>query len=396
MSKLSDEDLTLNLVTWLCGRPELYQFMADQLIDEPSAKVRVQIVRSLRRHWQSHQNALELVVKRDSDAAVVIAAVEMLRWLRMREIQILFRDRLTSAIDKGDSALAARLKPEEERWTNLTSGTMLPGFMRQPPPVFTISSKKAVHFAAFGDFGNCTQDQKNVAAAVVSYHQKRRFDFGITLGDNFTPEGMYSLNDPRWKQCWEDLYGPMGITFYPSFGNHDWVHPDSPAAELIYKSSTWRMPAPYYSFIAGPIQFFVIDTEVISKAQADWLRASLDGSRARWKVVYGHHPPYLATPALSEDKVTSAELMPILKGRADVYLAGHYHSLQHLKAVDGVNLFISAGGGRPLYEVNQKSPVAVWAVKEFGFTAFSADEKHFKVTFIGTTGQVLYATVITK
>ncbi len=88
--------------------------------------------------------------------------------------------------------------------------------------------------------------------------------------------------------------------------------------------------------------------------------------------------------------------MPILKGRADVYFAGDFHSLQHVKPMEGVNMFISAGGGRPLYPVDPHSPAAIWAVDEFGFTVLEADPQHLKITFIGTNGKELYSTTLDK
>ena len=54
------------------------------------------------------------------------------------------------------------------------------------------------------------------------------------------------------------------------------------------------MPAAYYTFQAGAVQFFALDTDLISEAQLRWLTESLDKSVATWKVVYGHHPIYSA------------------------------------------------------------------------------------------------------
>ena len=86
------------------------------------------------------------------------------------------------------------------------------------------------------------EEQKMVAQTIATYHQGQRFDFAITLGDNFYSVGMESPSDSRWKTWFEDLYGPLGIPFYASLGNQDWGHPDSPAAEILYSglTPTWR------------------------------------------------------------------------------------------------------------------------------------------------------------
>ena len=111
--------------------------------------------------------------------------------------------------------------------------------------------------------------------------------------------------------------------------------------------------------------------------------------------MYGHHPAYFAA-GKGENPLVVRELMPILKGRADVYIAGHYHSLEHLKPVDGVNLFISAGGGRPLYPVDPTLPGVLWAVDEFGFAVIEVEQKQLKVSFIGTDGKELHSAMIEK
>ena len=140
-----------------------------------------------------------------------------------------------------------------------------------------------VRVLAFGDFGNGSPEQKARGVDHRRLPCRQRFDLAVTLGDNFYSVGMESPSDPRWRTWFEDLYAPLGITFYPALGNHDWGHPDSPAAEVLYsgKTPTWRMPAAYYTFTAGPVQFFAIDTQSVAVAQQqrDWLDREI--ARAR-------------------------------------------------------------------------------------------------------------------
>ena len=105
---------------------------------------------------------------------------------------------------------------------------------------------------------------------MADWNRKTPFDFGVTLGDNFYERGMSSPSDARWKSQWDELYDPLGIKVFGSLGNHDWGLSDSPAAEILYseRSPSWRMPAPYYTFTAGPAQFFALDTTEVSLAEA--------------------------------------------------------------------------------------------------------------------------------
>jgi hypothetical protein len=235
-----------------------------------------------------------------------------------------------------------------------------------------------------------------VAAAMLQAHRQSPFDFGLTLGDNFYPDGMESPTDDRWKTLWSELYEPLGLKFYATLGNHDWHHSDSPAAEILYsqQSQSWRMPAPYYTFTAGPVQFFALDTNEISEAQLLWLRAALGESRARWKVVYGHHPIYSA--GQHEDNPKQIErLLPELKGRADVFLAGHDHDLQHLKPEGGIHFFVNGGGGARIRRIEPNTR-SLFAHSANGFAMIEADARTLAVKFIGTDLKTLYEYTLTK
>ena len=52
------------------------------------------------------------------------------------------------------------------------------------------------------------------------------------------------------------------------------------------------MPGAYYTFTAGPVQFFAIDTQSVALASgsASGSIGRSGRSQARWKIVYGHHP----------------------------------------------------------------------------------------------------------
>ena len=219
------------------------------------------------------------------------------------------------------------------------------GAEREPPPVFTVQARTPIRALAFGDFGEGNEPQRRTAAAMVAYHGGHPFDFGITLGDNFYPSGISSVADPRWKSQFEDLYGPMGIRFYATLGNHDYYDVASPATEVAYSKSSpdWRLESPYYTFVAGPVQFFAIDTVCLSQVQLDWLTRELAASRAHWKLVYGHYPIFSAT---EEDPEMIEKLLPVLKrGGVDVYLSGHHHNLQVLQSDGRLHFWVSGGGG---------------------------------------------------
>lgn len=374
------------------------EFLLAVLDTESSPLVRQRIVDRLGRH--SHvriREALERYATSDPDVRVSLAALERLRVQRTEQMRRLLWKRMDLARASSLGSVPSQLAREDQRWTSLVRGTTLPSFMQVPPPLFSLKAlDQPIRVLAFGDFGNGSEQQKEVAAAMQRYHQTQPFDFAITLGDNFYSVGMESPTDPRWKTWWNELYDPLGIKFYVSLGNHDWGSADSPAAEVLYAQSSpsWRLPATYYTFTAGAVQFFALDTNEIPEAQMAWLKEELAKSRAIWKLVYGHHPIYSAGTHEDNPRLVK-QLLPVLKDRADIFLAGHDHDLQHLKPEGGVQFFVSGGGGAGIRQP-KPGPRSLFAKGVHGFSVVEADARQLKVRFFDRDLNLLYEYVLRK
>jgi hypothetical protein len=380
-------------------------FVRSLLQTESSAAVRATIVTTIAgdSRWLAMPDTpalLENVVASDPDAPVSVAALEGLRRVRMRGLNALLTERIAAARRRGEDVKGlTRLLEEQERWIALERGTMLPAFLRTPPPLFAVRPAGVpVRVLAFGDFGNGSPEQKALAQTIAAYHQARPLDFAITLGDNFYSVGMESPADPRWQTWFEQLYGPLGITFYAALGNHDWGHPDSPAAEVLYSALTksWNMPASYYTFTAGPVQFFALDTQTIaaSEKQRQWLDAELKRSQARWKVVYGHHPMFSGGNYQDRPDLISS-VLPMLHNRADIYICGHDHNLQALRPEGTVHFYVAGGGGAGLYDLRPYER-SIFASRSNGFAVLDANDDTLTVSLVDGTGKTLYEHAIRK
>lgn len=283
---------------------------------------------------------------------------------------------------------------------NATLLAALVGTLQAQQDLGRVVANKPVRLLAFGDFGTGDGNQRAVARAMAAAHAQARFDFGMTLGDNFYRCGVKSAQDPIWKTRWEDLYTPLGIPFYATLGNHDYGHPwiicpthrASPDAEVERTkfSPSWRMPARYYTFIAGPARFFAIDTEGWSAEQSAWLRKELLAARdepgVRWRIVYGHHPMYTSGVHLNERRIGALrrELTPLFKETGvDLYIAGHDHDLEHLRR-DGVEYLIAGGGGAKSRRVRHIEPESVFHATAYGFLDLTLDEQTLTARFLDT------------
>jgi len=273
---------------------------------------------------------------------------------------------------------------------------MLQPELQVAPPLFSLKPRgQPIRVLAFGDFGDGGKGQREVASAMLQYHRQRPFDFAITLGDNFYNKGMRSVDDPRWRTWWDQLYDPLGIQFYATLGNHDYGFPQSPEAEILYskKSPSWRMPATRYTYTAGSVQFFATDSQKMTPDQLEWLQKELVSSTARWKVVYGHHTIYSHgyhgnTPELIRD------LLPLIKDRVDIYLSGHDHDMQHLRPEGNLHFFVSGSGGK-LRRI-RPGPRSLFAMSARGFAVLEANAESVKMTFVSTTLQPLYEYTLKK
>jgi hypothetical protein len=352
--------------------------------NEPDDKKRAALVHKM----TGAPALLSRVLREDRSDDVALAAAYALRRTLIGDVVGQLDRRLQTGTR--DPAARERLLREIERHQVFAAGQNLPHFFRDAPPVFAAraASHRSVRVLAMGDFGDGSERQARMAEAMRRYHADRPFDLAVTVGDNFYPAGMTGPQDPRWDREFERLYGPMRIRFYPTLGNHDWVLADSPASEIARQSNVWRMPADRYTFVAGPMQFFAIDTNLISQAQLAWLDREIGRSTARWKVVYGHHPIYSDGAHHDEPGLHDA-LMPILRNRVNVYLCGHDHDLQHIAPEDGVH-FVLAGGGGAQPRAVTPSPRSLFQVSKNGFAVIDATSSALTVTYVSETLETLH------
>lgn len=227
---------------------------------------------------------------------------------------------------------------------------------------------QAQRFAVIGDYGYAGPAERDVANLVKTWDP----EFILTLGDNNYDLGDSTTIDQNIGQYYhayignyKGRYGPRASTnrFFPSLGNHDYYTRNGQAYRDYF---TLPGNGRYYDFVRGDVQFFALNSDPAepdgvsaTSVQAQWLRARLAASTARWKVVYLHHAPYSSgshgnTPALQ---------WPFREWGASVVLAGHDHHYERL-AVDGLPYFVNGLGGRSVRPIRTQRE----AGSQFGFT----------------------------
>ncbi len=378
------------------------------LARDPSASIRESLVVSMPYYaarWARVEGIVPALVDRvarDPDARVIAAAARAVRVLALATSGLpdAVSKRIGQARTARDTALLRLLLEEDESLVHAARPVAAPAFVRTPPSPFRVApANLPIRFSVFGDYGVAhlerTDTHQVLMAHVLSeYHKLHRIDFGITTGDNFYPTSFATPSDPDWKVTWEDLYDGLKFPFYISLGNHDWGQPDGPLAEYVYgrTSTSFRLPAYYYTFTAGPAQFFAINTNELTERQLDWLRDALAKSTAKWKFVYGHYPVYEQTNYTVEPQ--QAKVLPLLKRyHVDAYFAGHHHSMQHWFR-DGTDYIVAGSGGAPNYALGdtlRAAPGRRFAMSAPGFAVVEVEPDVFRLRFIGHAGEELYA-----
>ncbi|MER7395102.1 metallophosphoesterase [Streptomyces sp. NPDC000151] len=229
-----------------------------------------------------------------------------------------------------------------------------------------------------GDAGTGEEGQFAVAAAARDLMASEQIGLAVGLGDNIYENGPESAHDSEFQDKFEKPNTGIDVPWLMVLGNHDCSglipgsggDPSRGDREVAYATTSkrWYMPARYYS-VALPagsdgaplVEFFALDTNPVSsyvvqtdpyfhwdgpymREQRAWLEGALKKSRARWKVVLGHHP-YLNNgkhgSAGSYDGFTVGDYTSgvhlkelyeeVVCGRADLILSGHDHTLQLLE-----------------------------------------------------------------
>ena len=217
-----------------------------------------------------------------------------------------------------------------------------------------------VRFCALGDWGYPNGTLASVVATLRDTGHAQDADFMLLLGDNFYEDGVRSARDRRWTTGFERVFpeDSFDMPFYALLGNHD--HNRNVAAQVEYsnESDRWRMPGFYYkaSFEHGGeplLDLFCLDTPPMhvgdksARNQLLWLKQQLASSRARWRIVAGHHP--LLSGGTSGHMAGARDQLAqmLANHRVHAYVSGHDHDLELLAAPEGWLQVVSGSASHP-------------------------------------------------
>jgi hypothetical protein len=303
-------------------------------------------------------------------------------------------------------------------------------------PIFPI-----VSFAVIGDSGTGDAHQYRIAAEMTAWHDRLPYDLVLMLGDNIYGAFWGGGNKKDFEGKFDRPYAELlrrGVRFRAALGNHDTRADDG--RHLIEARDRFHIDGPqgYYTFTAGEwlpeagasglgeeregaalVEFFVINTVRLEKDKKDpeqlaWLERALAESRARWRIVYGHHPLYSTGKRHGPDAKLRAKLEPLLLGtdpaagaaglgggdkggpQVQVVLAGHDHIYQRFHPQQGVFYFVCGSSGKLRRGNAEKSSlVAAAEDQQRVFMLWEATPTELRFRAINEQGQAFDCGVIT-
>lgn len=269
----------------------------------------------------------------------------------------------------------------------------------------------SVSFLVIGDWGESSNGQHAVAGAMGRVGAEIGSAFVISTGDNFYSRGVASVDDPQWTETFESAFSAPSLQtpWYAVLGNHDYRGSISAEIDYTIESPRWHMPSRYWrqdiAIGADTASFFMLDTFPLTHlgsararvpilgdsseahAQLRWLEADLAASRARWKIVVGHHP-ILSSGAHGGDDMLAQHVQPLLQRYAvNAYFNGHDHDLELLR--DGDVNYICSGAGSEFRGMRAPLPQTRFSHSGLGFVSCQLGEAP-SVRFHDGEGRVLH------
>ena len=235
-----------------------------------------------------------------------------------------------------------------------------------------VPDDSSLHFLSVGDWGGLpiwpftTPGQIAVAETMGKIARKFDSKFALSVGDHFYFSGVSSVDDPRWRRSFENVYTARSLRrakfWRPVLGNHD--YDGNATAQLLYPKKHWHFPSAQYSWRETldddgrtTVDFVMLDTILLCGPDSAvdrkvkgaekawrWVEAALAGSDADYLIVSGHYPVW-SPSSHGPTRCLVRRLQPLLTAaKASVYFSGHDHCLFHVGARGGTQ-FHGVGAG---------------------------------------------------
>jgi 3',5'-cyclic AMP phosphodiesterase CpdA len=242
----------------------------------------------------------------------------------------------------------------------------------------------SLHVLAVADTGSGNRHQMAVGQQMALVNQRQPVDLVLLAGDNVYPDGDPTQLDRAFVKPYQELLANK-VPFFAVLGNHD-IRTRNGEGQVAYPA--FGMGGRWYSLRRGPVEFFLLDTNVNAawQHQLPWLKGALARSTAPWKVVVGHHPLYSAG-YYGDDEAGIARLTPLFKRYGvQLYINGHDHNYERTRRINGTTYLTVGGGGAYLRPVLPNENTA-YASSQYSFAGLNFEPKKLRLEGWNAVGQ---------
>jgi 3',5'-cyclic AMP phosphodiesterase CpdA len=270
--------------------------------------------------------------------------------------------------------------------------------------------KPLFRFGLLADTGTGSVGQYAVGKALFQQHQARALNMVLLAGDNIYTNGEFEKIKAYFATPYENLL-KSGVKFYATLGNHDaradvcgndrGEHCAATSTQPIKNEQVTYPPfnmggQRYYTFKQGNVQFFATETNSLGNptsptrdAQLKWLDRELGRSKAKVKVVFGHHPLY-SVGRYGNNDILIRDVEPLLvKHKVNLWLDGHDHNYQRSNPIKGVTYVVAGGGGAGLYPIQSQADWSAYAKSTHSFATVDIYSDQLIVSGIDSNGVIL-------
>jgi hypothetical protein len=164
-------------------------------------------------------------------------------------------------------------------------------------------------------------------------------------------------SEQDFRTHYATTYGPLAPKTAPTPGNHDWPRHTSGYDPYWQRALKREKTASWYAFRAAGWTLISLNSETDHDAgspQERWLRSILT-KPGTCRIAFWHRPRFNAG-GHHGDAGDMAPIWNALRGKATIVVAGHEHSMQRLRPIDGITSFVSGAGGHGLYDLRGDDP----------------------------------------
>ncbi|KAL0287745.1 UNVERIFIED_CONTAM: Purple acid phosphatase 17 [Sesamum calycinum] len=248
----------------------------------------------------------------------------------------------------------------------------------------------------------------------------------VSTGDNFYDDGLEGEDDPNFLDSFANIYTANSLQkqWFSVLGNHDYrgdvVAQLSPFLRKM--DSRWLCLRSFVVDAEIGELFFVDTTPFVDEYfsdpgehKYDWrgvspvntytaqllndLELALKESRARWKIVVGHHA-IRSVGHHGDTQELVDQLLPVLQANnVDLYINGHDHCLERISDSKSPIQFLTSGAGSKAWrgDVDESNKEGLkFFYDGQGFMSVELTRSDAKIVFYNVFGRVLHEWTASK